>query len=74
MHSGQRFRQFALLCEQWAQDESPERRNQLHDMARSWRDLADESDRFDALVRDVDETFEASRPAFDPFRVQRRSH
>ncbi len=35
----------------------PGHRSRLLDMAEAWRQLAEETERFDQLVRDVDQTF-----------------
>jgi hypothetical protein len=47
-------------------------RARLLDMAEAWRRLAEEAERFEQLVRDVDATFEA--PTLQEFRPRRRSH
>ena len=63
------FRKYADTCVQMAGDEvfGPHRAR-LMEMAAAWRRLAEEADRFDRLIRDMDE-------AFEPPRVpQRQSH
>lgn len=50
----------------------PGHRTRLLDMAEAWRKLAEEAERFDQLVRDVDQTFDA--PSLQEFRPHRRSH
>ena len=67
------FRIFSEACAQMAK-ESPNagHRSRLLDMAEAWRQLAEEAERFDQLVRDVDQTFDA--PSLQEFRPHRRSH
>jgi hypothetical protein len=67
------FRLFAEACVQMAK-EAPTagHRSRLMDMAEAWRRLAEEAERFEQLVRDVDQTFEA--PGLHEFRPHRRSH
>lgn len=47
-------------------------RSRLLDMAEAWRRLAEEAERFEQLVRDVDQTFDA--PSLQEFRPHRRTH
>jgi hypothetical protein len=59
--SGQ-FRKFAETCVQMARDETfAPQRDRLVEMAAAWRWLAEEADRFERLVRDMDEAFEPPR-------------
>lgn len=67
------FRVFAEACVQMARDApNADHRSRLLDMAEAWRRLAEEAERFEQLVRDVDATFEA--PSLQEFRPYRRSH
>jgi hypothetical protein len=67
------FRVFAEACVQMARDApNADHRSRLLDMAEAWRRLAEEAERFEQLVRDVDETFET--PSLQEFRPYRRSH
>jgi hypothetical protein len=66
--SGQ-FRKYADVCVQMARDEaSAPHREWLAEMAAAWLRLADEADRFERLIRDMDEAFEPPR------EPQRQSH
>jgi len=47
-------------------------RSRLMDMAEAWRRLAEEAERFEQLVRDVDRAFDAPSP--QESRPHRRSH
>ena len=54
-----------------AQDETfTPHRARLTEMAAAWRRLAEEADRFDRLIREMDEAFEPPRAR----EVQRQSH
>ena len=67
------FRVFAEACVQMAKDApNADHRSRLLDMAEAWRRLAEEAERFEQLVRDVDQTFDA--PSLQEFRPHRRSH
>jgi hypothetical protein len=69
----QQFRLFAEACVQMAKEApKPEHRSRLMDMAEAWDRLAEEAERFEQLMRDVDQTFDA--PGMKEFRPQRRSH
>jgi hypothetical protein len=69
----QQFRGFAEACVQMAKEApNADHRSRLMDMAEAWGRLAEEAERFERLVRDVDQTFDA--PALREFRPQRRSH
>jgi hypothetical protein len=69
----QQFRVFAEACAQMAKEApNADHRSRLLDMAQAWRRLAEEAERFEQLVRDVDETFEA--PGMQEFRPRRRPH
>ena len=69
----QQFRLFAEACVQMAKEAAnAEHRSRLMDMAEAWGRLAEEAERFEQLVRDVDETFDA--PGMQEFRPHRRSH
>jgi hypothetical protein len=73
MTSPQQFRVFAEACMQMAKESSAAgHRSRLIDMAEAWERLAAEAERFEQLVRDVDEAFDA--PAPHDFRPYRRSH
>lgn len=63
MSSPQQFRVFAQACVQMA-NEAPafDHRARLMDMAEEWRRLAEEVERFEQLMRDVDATFDALSP------------
>ena len=64
------FRKFAEACAQMAQDETfALQRARLTEMAAAWRRLAEEADRFERLIRDMDEAFEPPRA-----RELQRSH
>ena len=65
------FRKFAEACAQMAHDEAfAPHRARLMEMAAAWRRLAEEADRFERLIREMDEAFEPPR-AREP---QRQSH
>ena len=65
------FRRFAEACVQMAQDETfTFERARLMEMAAAWRRLAEEADRFERLIRDMDEAFEPPRMR----EPQRQSH
>jgi hypothetical protein len=69
----QQFRLFAEVCVQMAKEApNADHRSRLMDMAEAWGRLAEEAERFEQLVRDVDQTFEA--PGMQDFRPHRRSH
>jgi hypothetical protein len=69
----QQFRLFAEACVQMAKEAAnADHRSRLMDMAEAWGRLAEEAERFEQLVRDVDETFDA--PEMQEFRPHRRSH
>lgn len=56
------FRKFSDLCAQMAGDETLAlHRARLIEMAAAWRRLAEEADRFERLIRDMDEAFEPPR-------------
>lgn len=59
----QEFRQFAEDCLQIA-ERLPEsdQRARLATMAQAWRRLADEAERFDQLIREMDQAFDMSYP------------
>jgi hypothetical protein len=67
------FRVFAEACMQMASD-APDagHRLRLLDMAEAWRRLAEDAERFEQLVRDVDQTFDG--PSLQDFRPLRRTH
>ena len=69
----QQFRLFAEACVQMA-EEAPnaDHRSRLMDMAEAWGRLAEEAERFEQLVRDVDQTFDA--PGLQEFRPRRQPH
>ena len=73
--SPQQFRLFAEVCVRMA-NESPagDHRDRLMDMAEAWRRLAEEAERFEQLVRDVDRAFDPPSPQDVEFRPHRRSH
>ncbi len=69
------FRRFADACVQMAVDAGvSDHRARLMDMAATWRRLADEAERFEQLVRDVDQAFDPASPQDVEFRPHRRSH
>jgi hypothetical protein len=67
------FGRFAALCMEMAQDASPDRRAKLIHMADAWRRLAEDAERFDRLVQELDQAFEAPSPEMQ-HRPHRRSH
>jgi hypothetical protein len=68
------FRKFAEECAQMAKDASgAAQRARLMDMAEAWRRLAEEAERFEELVREMDEAFESPNPQ-DVEVQRRRSH
>jgi hypothetical protein len=70
MSGASQFRKFAEACAQMAQDETfTPHRARLMEMAAAWRRLAEEADRFDRLIREMDEAFEPPRA-----RELQRSH
>jgi hypothetical protein len=73
MSSLDQFRVFSEACVRMA-TEAPNvsHRSRLLDMAEAWRRLAGEAERFEQLMRDVDQTFDA--PGMQEFRPHRRSH
>jgi hypothetical protein len=74
MATPQQFRLYAQTCVQMADASghpSPHR-SQLLDMAQEWRRLADEAERFEQLVREVDQAFDIPSAKYAP--AQRRSH
>ena len=75
MPSPHQFRVFAEACKQMA-TESPaeDHRGRLMDMAEAWRRLAEEAERFEQLVHEIDSAFEAPSPQDKEFRPHRRSH
>jgi hypothetical protein len=44
------------------------------DMADAWRRLADEAERFEELIRDMDQAFDCPDAERHASRTQRRSH
>ena len=68
----QQFRLFAAACVQMAK-EAPiaDHRSRLMDMAEAWGRLAEEAERFEQLMSDVDEIFDT--PELQEFRPMRRS-
>jgi hypothetical protein len=73
MASPQQFRQYAEACMQMANEVAAfDHRSRLMDMAEEWRRLAEEAERFEQLVRDVDQAFD--NPSAKYSRAQRRSH
>jgi hypothetical protein len=75
MSGPDQFRRFADACLQMAEDAGvPDHRSRLIDMAATWRRLAEEAERFDQLVRDVDQAFDPASPQDVEFRPHRRSH
>jgi hypothetical protein len=57
------FRKFAQVCVEMANDvASAEHRTWLLDMAITWRRLAEDAERFEQMLREVDETFDPPRP------------
>jgi hypothetical protein len=73
MTGPQQFRVFAEACVQMAKESGPSgHRSRLMDMAEAWRRLAEEAERFEQLVREVDQAFDAPSP--QEFRPYRRPH
>jgi hypothetical protein len=55
----QAFRRFAEVCTQMANDPvRAQHRAELMEMAATWLRLADEAERFERLIRDLDQTFD----------------
>ncbi|MGH6767528.1 MAG: hypothetical protein ACRECO_00750 [Xanthobacteraceae bacterium] len=73
MANPEQFRIFADLCARMAKDVAvAEHREQFMEMRATWQQLADEAERFEQLVRDLDQAFDhAGAP---PRERQRRSH
>jgi hypothetical protein len=75
MSSPGQFHLFAETCVRMAKDATlADNRAQLMDMAAAWRRLAEEAERFEQLVRDVDAAFDGPGPLDEHLRPQRRSH
>jgi hypothetical protein len=73
MANPQQFRIFADLCERMAKDAALfEHREQFMEMRETWQRLADEAERFEQLVRDLDQAFDYA--GAQPRERQRRSH
>jgi hypothetical protein len=73
MTSPQQFRVFAKACVQMAKESSASgHRLRLMDMAEAWERLAEDAERFEQLVRDVDEAFDV--PSSHEILPHRRSH
>jgi hypothetical protein len=65
------FRRFAETCLQMARDETfASHRDRLVEMAATWKRLAEEADRFEKMIREMDESFEPPRVR----EPQRQSH
>lgn len=68
------FRKFADVCTQMSKEVPVDRRSRLTEMADAWRRLADEAERFEQLVREMDQAFDPPSPQDVEFRPHRRSH
>lgn len=65
------FRKFAEVCARMATSvASTDDRASLHEMAETWRRLAEDAERFEQLLRDADQAFD---PPHGP-ETRRRSH
>lgn len=71
-----KFREFAELCAQLANDAAAaaKHRAQLMAMAETWRGLAAEAERFEQLIHEMDEAFDTRIEDVAPPSTQRRSH
>lgn len=59
----QEFRQFAEDCLQIAEHlPESDQRARLTTMAQAWRRLADEAERFEQLIREMDQAFDTPHP------------
>ncbi len=75
MSGPQEFRKYAAECTQMAEDApGAEHRSRLMDMAEAWRRLAEEAERFEQLIREMDQAFDPPSPQDLQFRPHRRSH
>jgi hypothetical protein len=75
MSDPDQFQAFADTCKRMAQETTvPEHRPLLLNMAEVWRRLAEEAERFEQLVREVDAAFDAPNPLDGGLRPHRRSH
>ena len=75
MSSPGQFHLFAEACARMAKEATlADHRAQLIDMAEAWRRLAEEAERFEQLVRDVDAAFDGPGPVDVHLRPHRRSH
>jgi hypothetical protein len=75
MSGPQEFRKYADECTQMAEDApGVDYRSRLMDMAEAWRRLAEEAERFEQLIREMDQAFDSPSPQDMEFRPHRRSH
>jgi hypothetical protein len=75
MSDPEQFQAFADTCTRMAQETAvSEHRPLLLNMAEAWRRLAEEAERFEQLVREVDAAFDAPNPQGSGLRPHRRSH
>jgi hypothetical protein len=66
------FRKYADACARMAESllVGPDDRASLHEMAKTWRRLAEDAERFEQLLRDADQAFEV--PHTSELRQYRR--
>jgi hypothetical protein len=75
MAAPQQFRKFADICIRMANEpDGAKHKAQLMEMAETWRALAEEAERFEQLVLEMDQAFDTREPEQSAPRVQRRSH
>jgi hypothetical protein len=75
MATPQQFRNFADICMRMAAEPgAAQHRAQLIEMAEAWRGLAEEAERFEQLILEMDQAFDTREPEEAVPRGQRRSH
>ena len=75
MAAPQQFRKFADICVRLAKEPAAAtNRAQLLEMAEAWRGLAEEAERFEQLILEMDQAFETADTREPAPRAQRRSH
>ena len=74
MSNPREFTRFAELCMELARDPANRHQAELVHMAETWRRLAEDAERFDRLVADLDKAFDPPSPRDAEFRPHRRSH
>ena len=62
------------MCLDLAGEVQPDQRGDLILMAETWRRLAEDAERFDALVRDLDSAFATPNPRELDASAHQRSH